>query len=168
MCPTTILLLVNIHFMDYVEHLTRMDKCASALMIDVFLAVGNVRQIDSVVPNVYIFPSSCFPHLRLSLANAALPRGQFKRSRRADCWENAPFLTPRPRPISSERRQQHLLTWPYLSQMLEGTGYFNNSATCISFIFCSNTILSYRPTLSPSIPSIVRIRPSPEVWVMVC
>lgn len=70
-----------------------------------------------------------------------LPGGQFKRSSQADCWENAPFLFPH---LSLERRQ-HLLTWPYLSQMLEGTGYFDNSTTCISFIFCSNI----SPQLSP-------------------
>lgn len=55
-----------------------------------------------------------------------------KRSAQADSWENAPFLSPR---LSSGRRQQHLLTWPYLSQALEGTGYFDNSSACISFIF---------------------------------
>lgn len=56
---------------------------------------------------------------------------------------------PKP-PLFLEGRQQHLLTWPYLSQMLEGTGYFDNS-TCISFIFCSN--ISPQPALySPRPP----------------
>lgn len=79
-----------------------------------------------------------------------------------------PPPTPHPQPSPSlERRQQHLLTWPYLSQMLEGTGYFDNSTTCISFIFCSNI----SPQLAPNSLTLhfypVRTRLSPEAWVMV-
>lgn len=66
-----------------------------------------------------------------------------------------------------ERRQQHLLTWPYLSQMLEGTSYFHNSTTCISFIFCSDI----SPELAPCSLTLhfypVCTRLSPEAWVMI-
>lgn len=76
------------------------------------------------MPFPYILPCNShffFLLLPFSWAHLAvdpeLPRGQFKRS-----------------PLSFGRRQQHLLTWPYLPRLLEGTGYFDNS-TCNSFRF---------------------------------
>ena len=77
------------------------------------------------------------PIVRLSLGQIwqlilNCPEDDSKRSAQADSWENAPFLPLR---LSSGRRQQHLLTWPYLSQALEGIGYSDNSSACISFIF---------------------------------
>lgn len=56
-----------------------------------------------------------------------LPGGQFKKVSAADSWENTPFLF---HALSLERRQQQLLTWPYRSQMLQGTFYCINSTPC--------------------------------------
>lgn len=70
--------------------------------------------------------------------------------------------------LSSERRQQHLLTLPYLPQTLEGTSFIYNSTPCISFTFCLNISpeLAPLPSHSPFPPS-VQPGLSPEVWVMV-
>lgn len=87
-------------------------------------------------------------HLPLSWAYLAvdpeLPGGQFKRSAQQTLEKNAPFL-------SLERRQQQLLTWPYLSQMLQGTGYCINSTPRFSHFSPRTLVLSWPTSLSLSI-----------------